>query len=198
MIRINLLPFRAARKKENVRRQLSYFTLSLILTLLVLFLYDRSLNAKIATLDAKIDETRKLVTAFEKDAKKVDEIKKKLNNLKKKTNVINDLERNRAWPVRLLDTMTNVIVPKRMWFTKFESKSKSIDIAGVAMDNKTVADFMTRLETSKVFKNVSLKGLERKKYGKRNLQKFKITFKKASTKKESGKTKKKRKKKKKK
>ena len=31
MIRINLLPFRAARKKENIRRQVSIFVLSLFL-----------------------------------------------------------------------------------------------------------------------------------------------------------------------
>lgn len=191
MIRINLLPFRAARKKENVRRQLSYFTLSLILTLLVLFLYDRNLNAKISTLDSQISETKKLVAAFEKDAKKVDDIKKKLSNLKKKTKVINGLEVNRGWPVRLLDAMTMVIVPKRMWFNKFESKAKNVNIDGVAMDNKTVADFMTRLETSKLFKSVNLKSLERKKVGGRQLKTFKISCKKADRKqKDAGKNKK--------
>ena len=35
MIRINLLPFRAARKKENVRRQISLFLLSLAFLLVV-------------------------------------------------------------------------------------------------------------------------------------------------------------------
>ena len=33
MIRINLLPFRTARLKENVRRQMSYILLSFLLTL---------------------------------------------------------------------------------------------------------------------------------------------------------------------
>ena len=33
MIRINLLPFRSTRQKENIRRQLSVFLLSIILTL---------------------------------------------------------------------------------------------------------------------------------------------------------------------
>ena len=35
MIRINLLPFRAARKKENVRRQVSVFLLSLVLVVII-------------------------------------------------------------------------------------------------------------------------------------------------------------------
>ncbi len=178
MIRINLLPFRAARKKENIRRQLSYFTLTMILTLLMLFLYDRSLSAKINALDGKIVETKKLVTAFEKDAKKVDEIKKKLTNLKNKTNVINDLEINRGWPVQLLDAMTGVVVPKRMWFSSFAAKEKKITISGVAMDNKTVADFMTRLENSSLFSSVNLKNLQQKKIGARLLKSFNISCKK--------------------
>ena len=37
MIRINLLPFRSARKKENIRRQLSIFLLSLILAVVAIF-----------------------------------------------------------------------------------------------------------------------------------------------------------------
>ena len=37
MIRINLLPFRSTRKKENIRRQLSIFVLSLILAVVAYF-----------------------------------------------------------------------------------------------------------------------------------------------------------------
>jgi len=40
MIRINLLPFRAARKKENIRRQISVFVLSVVcLALLMGFVF---------------------------------------------------------------------------------------------------------------------------------------------------------------
>ena len=40
MIRINLLPFRAARKKENVRRQVSVFLLSFVLIIIGVFYYN--------------------------------------------------------------------------------------------------------------------------------------------------------------
>ena len=45
MIRINLLPFRAARKKENIRRQVSIFLLSLAFLLIILFYYNWSLGS---------------------------------------------------------------------------------------------------------------------------------------------------------
>ncbi|MCK7510704.1 MAG: hypothetical protein MZV70_46005 [Desulfobacterales bacterium] len=37
MIRINLLPFRSARKKENIRRQLSIFCFRWSLTVVAIF-----------------------------------------------------------------------------------------------------------------------------------------------------------------
>ena len=53
MIRINLLPFRAARKKENVRRQVSIFFLSFFFVVVVLVYYHISLGSKITNLKAK-------------------------------------------------------------------------------------------------------------------------------------------------
>ncbi|HAR33905.1 MAG TPA: pilus assembly protein PilN, partial [Desulfobacter sp.] len=48
MIRINLLPFRLARKKENIRRQVSVFFLSLIFIFLALGWALSMLNNKIS------------------------------------------------------------------------------------------------------------------------------------------------------
>lgn len=174
MIRINLLPFRTARKKQNVRRQLAYIFLSFLLVLAALTLYDFSLGNKIDSLSGKIEATKKQVEKYRRDAREVDEIRKKLATLKKKTEVINNLENNRQWPVRLMDTMTQVIVPQRMWLTRLAVKSLGLDLDGVAIDNKTVADFMTRLEKTGIFSNVALRKLERKTIGSSNLKQFQI------------------------
>jgi type IV pilus assembly protein PilN len=174
MIRINLLPFRTARKKENVRRQISYAFLSLILVAAVLTLYNMRLGNTITRLNAKIETTRKQVEKYQKDADQVDIIRKKLATLRKKTQVINNLENNRQWPVRLLDTMTQVVVPKRMWFTLLDIKNNGVRIHGIALDNKTVADFMTRLEKTGMFGSVELKKLERKVISNSNLKQFQI------------------------
>jgi len=64
---------------------------------------------------------------------------------------------------------------KRLWFTNFEAKGNNIGIKGIAMDNKTVANFMTRLENSKLYKNVNLKTLKQQKITKLNLKSFDIT-----------------------
>jgi type IV pilus assembly protein PilN len=92
--------------------------------------------------------------------KEIAEIKQKLGIIKKKTVVIKNLELNRKASVILLDTMTSVVIPNRMWFTSISAISDSVEIIGLALDNKTVADFMIQLEGSKLFSSVSLKTLK--------------------------------------
>ena len=178
MIRINLLPFRAARKKENIRRQVSIFLLSLAFMLIVLFYYNWSLGSKIDGLNAKINKTKTELKKYNKINKEIATIKRKLSNLKKKMAVMDTLEANRFEPTRLLDVMTQVIVPRRMWFTSLQSKGKTVKINGIALDNKTVADFMVRLENSGLFSEVDLKTLKQRKVRKSNLKSFQINCKK--------------------
>jgi type IV pilus assembly protein PilN len=175
MIRINLLPFRADRKKENIRRQVSIFLLSLAFMLIVLFYFNFSLSSKIGNLNTKIKDTQSELDKYEKINKEIAEIKKKLANLKKKMAVMDTLEANRFAPIRLMDTMTQVIVSKRMWFTSLESKDANVNITGIALDNTTVADFMVRLENSGLFKEVDLKTIKRAKSQKGATSQF-ITF----------------------
>ena len=163
MIRINLLPFRATRKKENIRRQVSIFLLSLAFMLIILFYFNFSLSSKIGNLSTKIKDAKSDLGKYDKINKEIAEIKKKLDNLKKKIAVMHSLEANRFAPIRLMDTMTQTIVTKRMWFTRLQSKDQLVNITGVALDNTTVADFMVRLENSGLFKEVDLKTLKRAK-----------------------------------
>ncbi len=173
MIRINLLPFRTDRKKENIRRQVSIFLLSLAFMLIILFYFNFSLNSKIDKLSSNIKDTKSDLAKFEKINKEIAEIKKKLDNLKKKMAVMNTLEANRFAPIRLMDTMTQAIVPRRMWFTRLQSKGARVSISGVALDNTTVADFMIRLENSGLFEAVALKTLKRRKSTKGSTAQFK-------------------------
>lgn len=160
MIRINLLPFRKARKKENVRQQVSIFVLVLIFLILGMAYFALSLNRKIQNLDTRIKTSTQQLSELTVLTKEIEEIKKKLDTIKKKTAVIKNLERNRKSSVLLLDTMTGMVIPGRMWFTSLTAMGDSVEIHGLALDNKTVADFMLMLEGSKLFSIVNLKTLK--------------------------------------
>ena len=175
MIRINLLPFRTARKKENVRRQLSILFSSLFLVIILMFYVNIRLNGQIKEVNNKIQSTKTEIAKYEKINKEIAEIKGKLEVLKTKLKVISELEADRYEPVRLMDAMTNLIVPKRMWFVSFDTTGKTVNISGVAVDSQTVADFMTRLEGSKLFETVNLKTIKKQMVKQASLKNFEIS-----------------------
>jgi type IV pilus assembly protein PilN len=160
MIRINLLPFRTARKKENIRRQASGFLLLLILVLFTTVAFHFVLNKKVTTLNAKVEYTRNELSKYNKINQEIAQIKKQLDVLDKKLDVVKTIEMNRRGPIELLDTMTQMVIENRMWLTGFTVKGNDINLQGVAVDNETVADFMRRLESSKLFPVVDLKTLK--------------------------------------
>ena len=63
---------------------------------------------------------------------------------------------------------------KRLWLTSFEASGEKVNIKGIALDNKTIADFMSRLEESKLYSNVNLKTIKQQEVNKLNLKHFEI------------------------
>lgn len=193
MIQINLLPYRTKRKVENIRRQVTVFALFLTMVLVSMFYYNSTLKKKIEELDTKITQINTEIVRVEKAAKEVDRIKGELKKLKQKIAVIKDLETKRKGAVRLLDDMTQMVAyettssnsddlegkenkpVKRLWFTSLRATGEKIKIKGIALDNKTIADFMTRLESSKSFTNVNLQRSKKQKVKKLSLKSFEIS-----------------------
>ncbi|MBU0767771.1 MAG: PilN domain-containing protein [Proteobacteria bacterium] len=201
MIRINLLPYRESRKKEGILRQINIFLAVFFIVFVILLYYNIWLGKKIDDLNTKIKNTKIMLTQAETQSKKVDQIKKELEKLGHKTDVIKSIEKNRRAPVILLEDMTKMVAEntsiltpdtsadndnkpvKRLWFTNFEASGEKVNIKGIALDNKTIADLMSRLEESKLYNNVNLTTIKQQKIDKLNLKYFEIGCVKASLKK---------------
>jgi len=178
MIRINLLPYRAARKKENIRIQVNVFLGSVVFVILLVWWVNSILSGRIDRLNAQITDTRAQVAKYKKIIDEIAEIKKKLNLLEKKITVIKSLEADRRAPVQNLDSLYNLLVEKRMWYDKIEEKNANFTIHGIALDNYTVADYMTRIEKSDRFQDVRLASVKQHEIKGKNLKlkQFEVQF----------------------
>lgn len=179
MIRINLLPYRAARKKENIRFQVNVFFGSIVFVGLLIFWSNSMLNGRIKDLNTEIRTTRDQVAKYQKINKEIADIKKNLALLEKKIEVINSLDNDRRAPVKNMDSLYTLLVEKRMWYTQIEERSDQVKISGIALDNQTVADYMTRIEKSDRFQNVKLASVKQYKMrGKEDvsLKQFEVNF----------------------
>lgn len=156
MIRINLLPFRAARTKENIRRQVSVFILSMVLLLLVLFGVNKYLGGQVEDMEERLASIEKDIDRYEAKAAEVDKLRKKLKDLEKKIDIVDDLKASRDNPPLLLAEITERVVPERMQLKKMTYSGSNLALEGIAMDNETIAVFMRRLERSEKVSDVRL------------------------------------------
>ena len=157
MIKINLLPFRVERKKENIRRQLSIYFLSIIFLCLLSLYINQSLNNKIARLESIKSAKEKELAKYSKINKKIRRIKKKIKEYETKLNVIKDIARYRLEPVKTLDEMVMAIPPDRLWLRFLRLAGGKLILEGSAKDNDTIALFMTNLKKMPHISNVELK-----------------------------------------
>lgn len=156
MIRINLLPVRAARKKENIRRQVSMFFLCVVFGICVMVYLTLSISSNISAVNDDIEEVQAELAQYEDKAQRVKKIKAELKKLEDKMDIIVKLEADRTGPVRFMDALTGFVTPERIWLTSLSEGQGRLNLSGIAADNKVVADFMTDLEGSVLFENVDL------------------------------------------
>ena len=176
MIRINLLPFRLARKKENIRRQVSIFFLSIIFVVMLLVWYTLGVDREIMETRTKTKAVKVQIALYKEKADRVNEIKRKIKILDDKLKIVKSLKTRRNEQQTLLEEVADRIVPERMWIEKLKSDSVRVTIKGIAFDNPTIADFMRNLEGSPLFSNIDLKRSKIKTFkGDVDLKSFELT-----------------------
>lgn len=155
MIRINLLPVRAARRRNTSIYQLVLMAVVVALTLLGVMLYNAQLQERDDVLVAEIDKSNVEIKRLRKIIGEVKELEKQNERLKKQLAVIKKLERAKLGPVRVLDDLAN-LVPKRVWITQFGERDGNLLIDGIGLENSDISEFLKALQKSKYFEGVTL------------------------------------------
>lgn len=159
MMHINLLPVRAAQKKEKLRSQVAVLILSMVLTLV-------ACGAVYTTLQFGVDEVKQNIANQEARAKvlkktlgEVAEFKKKKAELVGKLDILDQLKKGKTGPVHLLDELS-LALPDKLWLTSFKESGGSVNLSGVALNEDVVALFLKRLEKSPYYRGVELQIIE--------------------------------------
>lgn len=156
MIRINLFPFRAARIKENIRRQVTIYLLSTVFVILALSYLTLEVNKKVRAFRAEHAEKQSKLASFRATTAKLNTLKKTIADVERKLDTIRDLEEAKTGPVKLLDDIAMSVPREKLWLTSLKESRGLLTLEGTAMDNNTVADFMNRLESTESVTSVEL------------------------------------------
>ncbi|MBU2054892.1 MAG: PilN domain-containing protein [Proteobacteria bacterium] len=175
MIKINLLPYREKEKKENIKRQIIIISGSLLLFILILLSGHIYINMTISDLEKKIKEAEAKLVILDKKVGDIEDFKKDKKELEQKLAVINTLEVNRFFPVRMLDELNMLVPTKDLWLDKVAETGRDLRIEGVARDNGILARFMRNLERAGFVQSVDLVVSKEKDFSGVKLQQFVLT-----------------------
>jgi type IV pilus assembly protein PilN len=171
MIKINLLHVRKEKKKIGVRREIIIGIFSIVLLLVALFLVHWKLTKDKEETLTKISDTKKEIAYYKSLTTEVNKAKESQKILQDKLNVINSLRKAKATPAKVLDELS-IDKPEKIYFESVRKDGTKLGIEGIALDDETVATFMTNLRRSKMFKNVDLIVSEQTEQSKIKLKKF--------------------------
>jgi len=175
MIKINLLPVRAAKKKETAIQQIVIFCVAVVAIALVvtsLYMVKRvqisAAREDIVTAENKINELKKKIG-------KIEELKALKEQVKKKLGVLSQLRKNKTGPAQRLLSLSD-LTPDKLWLTNYSESGPNVKISGIAFTEDLIAYFMKALEASGDFMTVELMVSEQTELAGTKLKKFDLTM----------------------
>jgi type IV pilus assembly protein PilN len=177
MIRINLLAGPRARKirpEWDVRAELALAVGLVVLTGGACFYYSGMLDQEIEARQAEKQDKQKQLVALKEKVKQVEDFEQKKKLLQDKNRVIEQLEKSRAGPVRVLDYVSRSLEPLKLWLVRLSIKGNSVEVEGRALTNDDVVEFVNNLRQTDYFSSIQLQESRAGTEGKVNVYLFRV------------------------
>jgi type IV pilus assembly protein PilN len=171
MIKINLLLARKEKKKIGLKKEYMVLILSVVLLLIILILVQWRLDKEKEETLTQIANTKNEIARYKSLTTEVNKAKEAQKTLQDKLNIINSLRKEKASAAKVLDELS-IDKPEKIHLESLRKDGSKLGIEGIALDDETIANFMTNLRKSNLFKNVDLIVSEQVEQSKIKLKKF--------------------------
>jgi type IV pilus assembly protein PilN len=155
MIRINLLPWREAKRKRQLKSFYIWAAIFAGVGLAIGFAVHTYLNDQI---DDRVDRNAYLdkeIKKLDEKLAQIDQLKSKIDELLQRKKVVEALQANRAGAVQLLDQLVRQM-PDGVYLKGVAQKGDRIVVSGFAQSNARVSTFMRNLESSSYLEKPNL------------------------------------------
>ncbi len=173
MIKINLI-----KEPESggggVRKELVIAIAALLILGVLLGLVQWKMARDIDSTRKDIAQTKDQIKAYEVQIAEASKWQKQKELLEQIMRVINDLRKQKSSSARVLDEIST-LKPEKLQLESLKKDGAQLGIDGIALDDETVANFMTNLRKSKLFKSVDLVVSEQIEQSKIKLKKFTLS-----------------------
>ncbi len=161
MARINLLPWRAERRKARQKEFMGMLGLAAVAGVLASILIVMFYSARISNQEGRNQYLRGEITKVDAQIKEIEELDKKKAKLLARKEVIEELQANRSQMVHLFDSLVRTI-PDGVTLTTIKQEGDVLTLGGRSQSNARVSTYMRNLEGSGWMTNPDLNVIEAK------------------------------------
>lgn len=183
--RLNLLPWREMRRREQDRQLLTIAIGAWALMLLIVFYAHLHVTGLIEHQTRRNDFLKEEIAKVEKEIKEVAELKKRREALIARMNVIQQLQSDRTRVVRIFDELVRSM-PEGVQLKSLKHNGKDMALTGVAQSNARVSALMRNLDAAQWFRDPNLNVINVRSRGGERVSEFSLKVKNV-VKKEAGK-----------
>lgn len=147
MARINLLPWRAERRKLRQKEFLAMVGLAAVAAVAIAFLISSWYGAQISGQGERNDFLREQIRQVDKEIDEIKSLDEKKARLLARKEVIEQLQANRSKMVHLFDSLVRTI-PDGVVLTSAQQAGDKLTLQGRSQSNARVSTYMRNLEGS--------------------------------------------------
>lgn len=159
MTRINLLPWRAERRKQRQKESMMMLALSAVAAVVLSFLIITYYNGQISGQGERNAFLTTQIAELDKQIVEIEELDKKKAKLLARKEVIEVLQANRSQMVHLFDSLVRTI-PDGVVLTSIKQDSETLTLEGRSQSNARVSTYLRSLEGSGWMTNPELAIIE--------------------------------------
>jgi type IV pilus assembly protein PilN len=176
MAKINLLPWRAERRKLREREFYMMLGAAAVAAVLVAGLWWYWMGARIDNQDSRSAYMKDQIHQLDGKLAEIKELEKTKSKLLARKQIIEQLQASRAQMVHLFDELVKTI-PDGVRLNSLKQTADILTLEGVAQSNASVATYMRNLDNSPFLSRSDLQRTEAKGSDKRNRFEFGLTVK---------------------
>jgi type IV pilus assembly protein PilN len=176
MAKINLLPWRADRRKQREREFYMMLGASVVAAVLAVLLWVWWMGARIDNQDARNAYLKDQIHQLDGKLEKIKDLEKTKSKLLSRKQIIEQLQASRTQMVHLFDELVKT-VPDGVRLRSLKQTGDTLTLEGVAQSNASVANYMRNLDASPYLTRSDLKKTEAKGSDKRNRFEFALDVK---------------------
>jgi len=155
MIRINLLPHRELRRKQQQKEFFIVLSVVIGLGATVWFATHTYLSGQLDEQNGRNTYLEQEIAALDKQIEEIKKVQEQTTALLQRKKIVESLQANRAETVYLLDQLVRQL-PDGVYLKSVQQKGSKVAVNGFAQSNARVSTFMRNLESSPYLEKPSL------------------------------------------